>query len=119
MNNLSMLLNAKNEAEFFLLFYALLKEPGSDFSLQMKKTEYEDEFALQVVRTQMQTHMKGASQVFSPEITHVFTLTLSGKLVWQMLGEEKPIVGLAAIKSKLRDIQRQHTKGDQFLSAHL
>ena len=63
----------------------------------------------------MQTHMKGASQVFSPEITHVFTLTLSGKLVWQMLRPPMAQHTLCACKSE-KTFVNNLVEGDTGLS---
>jgi len=117
MDKISLLLNAQTETEFFILFYSLIKEPGDRLSLELDSVQHNGEFAIQITRKQGVVRMEGASRNIREETTHVFTLTQSGILTWQMLGEEKPIVGLANIQARLRDMQEQHSSGEQSLSA--
>lgn len=117
MDKLSLLLNAKSGTEFFVLFYNFLKKGGVDHSLEMQSAEYHGEFALKLIRTEVLVHTEDSSDVFGAEVTHIFTLTQSGTLIWEITGEEKPIIGLANIQTRLRDMQEQYANGEQPRSA--
>lgn len=105
MDRLDLLLNARNEMEFFVVLFNILKSLGG-LQFQIVGVTYNNEYALKIPFREIVVKQTGNAEIFGSENTHTFLLTQSGVLVWMIHGDpQETITGLANIQARLRHIQ--------------
>ena len=102
MSSLEKILNAKTATEFFIdMFHLMRGRPYLTKNTIINSVSYDSKQALQFPVEQNIPSYEDYGTVWSTEITHTFTLTDEGEIIWEMKGRE-PVIGLDHVKALLQ-----------------